>query len=563
MTAEHGGIGHDSPNPGIAGVYYDNTAGGNVVSGRSIYLSLGDVAGKLPVSKGGLGTSFAANRNGILIKDSATDFYLGPIDISTHTQNTLGVSHGGTGKTSFDSNRVLITGGSGSNITTLQLTDKKVFGGNRSGNPDNMTIENGSAGHGLILTSNEAADHSSVSINFSLQQNLSANSNVTFNALALTGLSDSTGFKYLKKDGYLKSSEINLGTDVNGVLPVSKGGLGIGSLSAGLLHAKTSSSVGTSDLASVSEFPKVIFGTDEDEIAPATLAFGTGLSVNTNDDGNGNISVIFALDRDTETANGITAVSTPTFGGLYLGDSDLFNAKLLKYTGSGTFMQKYNDTLPVSKGGTGISSIPASGKYLVTTNGSSNWQAVNQFESLKVFMGNSSSTAMEAVRLTGGYGIVVSTKAGEGTTTVKVGLPQDLSEGASDVHFANVNIGGDVVASTLKAGVLIVPVEDNCKFDDSGTPGEMKFCKTRYKYSCTGISPKLCYKNGNFFCRSTDLGLCSTDAVGGTPGNVSTSFNHLVYYRDGAWRCASNDLKIGLTGGDACANNYNDGEQTL
>ena len=213
-------------------------------------------------------------------------------------------------------------------------------------------------------------------------------------------------------------------------------------------------------------------------------------------------------------------------------------------------MQKYDTTLPVSKGGTGISAVPASGNYLATTDGSGNWQAINQFESWKVFMGNSGATAMEAVSLKGSNGIVVSTETVDGNTSINIGLPQDLSEASTTAEFANVNISGDVLTTTLKAGAVKVPVEDGCTNGDAGVTGNMKFCKTRFRYYCEDNESytdsdkkrnKLVFDgSGNPYC------CCKTTFDGNTKkcdsgGSISSS---LLYPHEDDHACSNNSAYL-------------------
>jgi hypothetical protein len=129
--------------------------------------------------------------------------------------------------------------------------------------------------------------------------------------------------------------------------------------------------------------------------------------------------------------------------------------------------------------------------------------------------------------------VIVSTVPGG----LQVSLPQNMATD-SDVQFGSVSASFNVEASSMtitgalttaglsvnviRVGGLLIPVATSCRRNDSGSLGEIRFCKTRKTTASTTDLNKLvfydgsswrCAVNGEEICTGVAAGWCSS-AVG-------------------------------------------------
>lgn len=557
LRVKNGGTGVSSlENNGIA--FLDSgTTDGKVLN----LANSGQVSGQLTVANGGLGQDFSAADPGVLVFDAGS-FSVQPASITAHTVGNLPIANGGTGITSanFESSKVIAYSAEDT-PALMSLASGQFVGSNEAGNISAMSLASDVSSNGIPFIT---VSTDSEKLTVIPQQALTTNSSPTFSTLKLT---DSEYKKTGSADIYSTDGtniEVYAAkySDMQGVLPVSKGGLGAFSPSNGnILYASESDTVGTLDMS----------GTDSSDIV---LVMGQGagqppVAVSLTGDAAKGLLIDTTTISGTATIrmeNDLTTTATPTFAGMVI--TGLKNSNVLKADAEGKIVSADADApLAVSLGGTGVSSHTV--KSLVYADTEEKWSRHAAFAEGKTFIGNGSSQPV-AVGFAGVNGVVVST-SGE---NVSVSFAQDLGTTSTSAQFGTVTLYSNLNLSSLNVtGTLTlnhptspmsgtylsadslsttnlfeIPTETNCSRNmTSGTTGEIKFCKQRFRYYCTSFT--FIHKGSKFTC---DYGL-GTDS--GYIESTYTSFNQLVFFDGSAWRCSSNGARIS-EGNDSCYDDY-------
>lgn len=551
LRVKNGGTGVSSlENNGIA--FLDSgTTDGKVLN----LANSSQVSGQLSVANGGLGQDFSASDPGVLVFDAGS-FSVQPASITAHTVGNLLIANGGTGITSenFASSKVIAYSAEDT-PALMSLASGQFVGSNETGNISAMSLASGVSSNGIPFIT---VSTDSEKLTVIPQQALTNNSSPTFSTLKLT---DSEYKKTGSADIYSTDGtniEVYAAkySDMQGVLPVAKGGLGAFSPSNGnLLYAAASDTVGTLDMS----------GTDSSDIV---LVMGQGagqppVAVSLTGDAAKGLVIDTTTMSGTATIsieNDLTTTSTPTFAGMVI--TGLKNSNVLKADAEGKIVSADADApLAVSLGGTGVSSHTV--KSLVYADTEGKWSRHAAFAEGKTFIGNGSSQPV-AVGFAGVNGVVVST-SGE---NVSVSFAQDLGTTSTSAQFGTVTLysnlnlsslnvtgtltltdsespmnGTDLSADSLSTtNFFKIPTENYCRRDmTAGSVGEIRFCKQRTRYYCSDGTLIYDEDRSKYTCKKL-FGTNSDDRYSG-----SEAFNQLIFSDGTTWRCASNGERLGLT----------------
>lgn len=504
LGVNRGGTGQASISPGI--LFQSGIVGMDQLDlGNSLYTQ---VSGILPVANGGLGADFTGSTG--VLQYNAGVFSLPAVNIESQTTGNMPVNKGGFGSAEFNT-KSIVTTDVNSDYVPLELPYAHMLAGGASGSEPaaaSFVPVNG-------ITVSTSVFISSVAINLGLPQPLHSAADVTFDGITLLGYSG-IGERFLKLDLSLMPAQSPLlavvpqFTDIQGIFGADKGGTGSENIpSGGIVYFSPSS---RTEHISLSPFQILLGNSSGQPVAADVIQDAmTGVSVAP---ANSDISTIVV-----SAAQDISSTASPSFTGMTLNMTGL-NATARPYLtldgSKAVAMPSAGAVLARNQGGTGVGSLTQNDVLIVNQGGSISGLSLP--EGRVIIKDNSGDLVAGSIEGTDDQVTVSNVSGG-----LQVSLPQNMAMD-SDVQFGSVSASFNVEASSMtitgaltagalnvnviKVGGLVIPVVESCMRKNSGTDGQIAFCKKRCKSTVTCEYP--------------------------------TDFNKMIFYSEQKWRCVSN-----------------------